>query len=716
MSDERDKWLKGNSEYLEAALAWLRLKLEQLAEHRATHTPLVVTSSPPPSRKGWFKRAPEWEDNNTIAPATGVAPAHQQLVTPHEVQRAAAQMEELAQKLSPPPALLVLSQQLNLSEFERQVLLLCVALEMDTRIGPLCARANGDLSRAYPTFALALSLFENPSFDLKAPHRPLRSWRLIEINQPAPQTLMVSALRADERITNYVNGINYLDDRLLSLVSPVARDSNLLPPAQMAQVQKILQRWKSSNPDIEPDLGPIQLVGSDRLSKQLVASEAAAELYHNHHQLYHLPVELLPSQAGELDTLARLWQRESILLPLVLYLEAEEVENRPADSPASALERFLERSGGLFFVATREVLQSLSQSRLALDIERPTHAEQRAAWQEFLGDRANGQSGQLAAEFNLNIPVIRQLAEAALADPGNDNDPAEFGRRLWDSCSEKVRPRLDALAQRLDLKMTWDDLILPEEETNLLHLLLAQVAQRSLVYEEWGFARQMNRGLGISALFAGDSGTGKTMAAEVIANTLRLNLYRIDLSAVVSKYIGETEKNLRRLFDAAEDGGSILFFDEADALFGKRSEVKDSHDRYANIEINYLLQRMEAYRGLAILASNMKSALDTAFLRRLRFVVNFPFPGQAERKRMWQRVFPSGVPLDNLDYDRLARFNLTGGNIHNVALAAAFLAAQAGSSVTMPLILKAARAEYRKLERPINEADFRLPEPPKVKV
>ena len=278
---------------------------------------------------------------------------------------------------------------------------------------------------------------------------------------------------------------------------------------------------------------------------------------------------------------------------------------------------------------------------------------------------------------------------------------------LLSSCRVSARPRLDTLAQRLDPKVTWDDLVLPVEEMNMLHQIADQVMQRSKVYETWGFALKMNRGLGINALFAGESGTGKTMAAEVIANFLRLNLYRIDLSAVVSKYIGETEKNLRRLFDAAEDGGAILFFDEADALFGKRSEVKDSHDRYANIEINYLLQRMEGYRGLAILATNMKTALDTAFMRRLRFIVNFPFPGPIERKRMWQKIFPPEAPKDELDYDRLARLNLNGGSIHNVALNAAFLAAHAGTSVTMPLILAAARAEFRKLERPINEAEFR---------
>jgi len=236
----------------------------------------------------------------------------------------------------------------------------------------------------------------------------------------------------------------------------------------------------------------------------------------------------------------------------------------------------------------------------------------------------------------------------------------------------------------------------------------AQVGQRNKVYDEWGFRQKINRGLGISVLFEGPSGAGKTMGAEVLASDLGLNLYRIDLSAVVSKYIGETEKNLRRLFDAAEDGGAILFFDEADALFGKRSEVKDSHDRYANIEVNYLLQRMETFRGLAILASNMKSSLDTAFMRRLRFIVNFPFPGPAERKAIWQKSFPPQAPVELLDYDRLARLNLTGGSIRNIALNAAFIAAQGKTPLDMMTVLTAARTEFRKLDLPINEADFRM--------
>jgi len=339
-----------------------------------------------------------------------------------------------------------------------------------------------------------------------------------------------------------------------------------------------------------------------------------------------------------------------------------------------------------------------------LDVSKPTADEQRSAWEKVLGRSERAAPALLAGQFNLNISDIHEIATSARSAASNGDTLSD---RLWDACRTRARPVLNMLAHRLEPRATWEDIVLPVEEMAMLHQIAAQVNQRSKVYGEWGFARKMNRGLGISALFAGESGTGKTMAAEVIANDLCLNLYRIDLSAVVSKYIGETEKNLRRLFDAAEDGGAILFFDEADALFGKRSEVKDSHDRYANIEINYLLQRMEAYRGLAILATNMRSALDTAFTRRLRFIVSFPFPSAADRKRMWQKAFPSETPVRALDYEHLSRFNLTGGSIHNAAINAAFLAAEAGKSVTMTDVLAAARSEFIKLDRPISEADFR---------
>jgi SpoVK/Ycf46/Vps4 family AAA+-type ATPase len=226
------------------------------------------------------------------------------------------------------------------------------------------------------------------------------------------------------------------------------------------------------------------------------------------------------------------------------------------------------------------------------------------------------------------------------------------------------------------------------------------------VYETWGFASKGTRGLGINALFAGASGTGKTMAAEALSNELKLDLFHIDLSQVVSKFIGETEKNLGRIFDAAERSHAILLFDEADALFGRRSEVKDSHDRYANIEVSYLLQRMEAYRGLAILTTNMKSAFDPAFLRRLRFVVQFPFPDAAQRAEIWRRVFPRQTPTQDLCVELLARLNIPGGNIRSIALNAAFLAADEGTPVRMAHLKRAAQSEYAKLEKPLTTAEI----------
>jgi SpoVK/Ycf46/Vps4 family AAA+-type ATPase len=270
-----------------------------------------------------------------------------------------------------------------------------------------------------------------------------------------------------------------------------------------------------------------------------------------------------------------------------------------------------------------------------------------------------------------------------------------------------ARPKMEDLAQRIVPAATWDDLVLPEQPQQMLLQLAAQVRYRMQVYETWGFSDKGRRGLGVSALFTGESGTGKTLAAEVVAHDLGLDVYRIDLSAVVSKYIGETEKNLRQVFDAAEEGGVLLLFDEADALFGKRADVKDSHDRYANIEVGYLLQRMEAYQGVAILTTNLKSSLDKAFQRRLRFTVNFPFPDAAQREAIWSKAFPAATPTRDLDLQKLAQLKVTGGNIRNIALNAAFLAARAGTPVDMASLAEAAELEAHKVERPLTGAELR---------
>ncbi|MFN8569442.1 MAG: ATP-binding protein [Kouleothrix sp.] len=730
-------WLTQNENYLAAALAWLRLRLEQhastiVAPAPATPAhppaPVVVRAaapSPPgaelPDDGGWWQRL--WHKSAALPDSAEPAsdPAEAEAAAPDSAPPPAEPASDPADRLgqaeaamraaaagTPPPALLILAQRLGLAEFERNVLLLCAAVELDTRVAPLCAQVQG---QAYPTFALALALFDNPAWDVLAPDRPLRFWRLIEINQPGAQPLTVSALRADERVVSFIKGLNYLDDRLHPLLMPIAPAGiGDLPDSQRAGAEAIVRCFQQAGPHRR--LPAVQLLGADRSSKQLVAGAAAAA--HDLH-LYQLPIELLPGTAAELDGLARLWQRESMLLPLALYLDASEADATPNEGRAAPLARFLARLDGAIFLDTREPRPGLARDTLTLDIARPTSAEQRAAWAAALGPSAAENPARLAAQFNLGLPdIYRIAADARTAAIG---DERAVGRHAWQRCQIDSRPRLDMLAQRIDVRATWDEIVLPPTEEALLRQIVAQVGQRAQVYGDWGFARKLNRGLGISALFAGESGTGKTMAAEVIASALQLDLYRIDLSQVVNKYIGETEKNLRRVFDAAEDGGVILFFDEADALFGKRSEVKDSHDRYANIEINYLLQRIEAFRGLAILATNMKSALDPAFLRRLRFIVNFPLPSVAERRRIWERVFPRaepalaqpGVPLAALDYDQLARLNIAGGSILNIALNAAFMAAQAGAPVTMELILEAARGEFRKIERPINEADFRWP-------
>lgn len=638
------QWQYYNNLYLSAALAWLRLKLTHLNDSQS--------------------------------------------VTIEQIEDAESKMIA-AENLEYPPALSILGQQLGLSEFEQQTLLLCAAMALDTQIAYLCTQAQDNLAQPYPTFALALVLFDQPSWDIMSPERPLRYWRLIEIHQSGVQTLTTSPLRADERIVSYIKGLNYLDDRVAAFVYPLPEKSTIaLPPSQQVCVTEIVEKWRQSQSS------PIyQLLGADSPSKQIVAERACEELGL---QLYRFSLELLPTQINELETLIRLWQRETLLLPLALFLNIQALDDAATSVEKKvAVRHFINRSESLIFIDIYGTGFTLDKETINIDINKPTLTEQQQAWQEELKLFDNQQAKLLASQFNLDLSTIHNIANSANSE-----------LNLWQNCLKATRPKLDTLAQRIDAKAAWDDIVLPTEELNMLHQIAEQVKHRSYVYNQWGFQKRMNRGFGINVLFAGESGTGKTMAAEVLANALNLNLYRIDLSSVINKYIGETEKNLRRLFDAAEDGGAILFFDEADALFGSRSEVKDSHDRYANIEVNYLLQRIESFRGLAILATNLKNSLDQAFLRRLRFVINFPFPALPERKQLWQKAFPQDTPTLNLDYNYLAKLNLAGGSIHTIAINAAFLAKSADSPVQMNHILTAARYEFHKLEHSINEADF----------
>jgi hypothetical protein len=693
-------WVDQNNQYLAASLQWLRLRLERLLPVAATDMSTgALAPAAEPVRRSLFGRT-EAPLPIVIASSTPTAPSTDAGTT----LAAAAVARADAARTDPSPALCLLAERLGLSDFERDTLLLCAAAEIDPGIATLFAQLQGQTSRGAPSFALALRALDDPTWDAISPHRPLRYARLVELaGGAAMMPLTTTPLRADERIVHYLKGLNVIDERLGALLMPAA-DDGAAPLAMSQRVVADAIRARLQLAATQAQVPLVQLVGTDAGSKLDVAREVCRTLGRH---LYHLGIDALPSGRSELDALVRLWQRERLLLPIALYLDADEAQGASADV-ANAFASFTSRDIGLAFVGLRELPARPIAAALAFEVAKPRAREQRDAWAAALaatplGEQAAQAAPRLAGNFDLNLRDIGQgvvLAQAAA------EGPLDLGQ-VWKACRHLAQPRLDQLAQRLEPKATWDDLVLSDEAVGLLRQVAGQVRNRFRVYEEWGYAERMTRGLGISALFAGESGTGKTMAAEVIANELDLALYRIDLSAVVSKYIGETEKNLRRLFDAAEQGGAILLFDEADALFGKRSEVKDSHDRYANIEINYLLQRMESFSGLAILATNMKSALDNAFMRRLRFVVNFPYPGSAERRRMWQQALPADVPREALDFERLARLGLSGGNIHSIALNAAFMAAARGTPVTQALLLNAARSELRKLDKQVSEADFR---------
>ena len=696
---EQDRWTENNDRYLAASLHWLRLRLRQMAP-----TPPSVSTSAPansaaaatpassPQGRGWFGRKATAAESSPAVPRLMHAPAVDRAALAVLSNAAAADRASAAQA-DPAPALLLMAERMGLGPFETDILLLCAAMELDPSIPALIAAAQGG-GVGHPSFSLALQLFDDPAWDALAPQRPLRYLRLLDINQPGATPLTAAALRADERIVNAVKGLNLLDDRLTALVAP-CDTLPILAPSQQRQIDELLGALRAAH---DSAASALQLLGRDRGSRFAVAAHTCAAIGR---RLYRLPLESLPAQRSEIETFARLWHRESLLLPVALYIEADGLDAVGSDTVA-ALHTLLGHPFGLVFIGLRDAPLQLGVAQWTTEVPLPSPAEQNAAWRETLPsvltpEEREREAAELSGHFQLNLEQIHSAAATAQAHATD----------AWNVCRDLSLWRLDALAQRLEPKARWDDLVLGEEATALLRQIAGQVHERHRVYQEWGYAARMTRGLGISALFTGESGTGKTMAAEVIANELRLHLFRIDLSSVVSKYIGETEKNLRRLFDAAEQGGAILFFDEADALFGKRSEVKDSHDRYANIEINYLLQRMEAFSGLAILATNMKSALDTAFMRRLRFVVNFQFPGPVERARMWRSALAPGVPCEDLDYDRLARFGLSGGNIHSIALNAAFAAAGGGGTVSMPLLMNAVRTELRKLDKPVNAAEFR---------
>lgn len=604
--------------------------------------------------------------------------------------------------LSPVHPLFKLVHRFSLTDFERDVLLLCAGVELDASFASLVADWNrasrmaiatdgGDVA-AVATFALALACLEHPHWSALPPMAALRRWHLIHM--PEDSGVTRAPLRVDERILHYLAGVHYFEPRLHGVFNRVV-DVPALMPSHVVHVHAILRAW---GPDVEVDKRSfIQLQGMEFAANRSVAAYAASQLGL---RLMSVRARDLPALASEFVTLARMWEREAMLMESALLLQLSPDDSEDVFQRATS---FATELTAMTLISTPRRLEIHGRPTFSIHVDAPSVADQVHLWRRSLdtaSETLNGAVDRLAVQFRLDASSIQRAAAEALEETGGDLET-----RLWQSCQRQARLEFQDLAQYVPALADWDDLILPEPQKQILRTIVAQVRQRSLVSEQWGFARKSGRGLGIHALFTGPSGTGKTMAAEVLARHLQLDLQRIDLSSVVSKYIGETEKNLRRVFDVAEKGGCLLLFDEADALFGKRSEVRDSHDRYANIEVSYLLQKIESFRGLAVLTTNLKSSLDFAFARRLRFTVNFPFPEQPLRREIWLRIFPRETPTEGLDFDKLARLSLSGGHIRNLALNAAFLAADAGEPVRMSHLLVAAQAEYSKLEKPLSDAE-----------
>lgn len=605
--------------------------------------------------------------------------------------------EQFSADMPFPPALDAICEIFDLSAFERDVLLLCAGLELDSKFARIFHSLTGSSDNPEPTFSLALAIVPDAHWSALTAESALRRWRLIELAPGAALTMR--PLQIDERILHYLTGIDAMDTRLRGLISPVEQLIDLAG-SQQRLADRITELWFSV--DESYDQPCIQLCESNTENRQMILSAACHLLGI---QLWAIRAADIPANSSERTFFIDLWQREAALTQSALLIECDTFDH---DEIKQRISVFAGSFNGLLMISSPVLLTISHRQHIRLTVPQTgIEEQQQILWRQALGhysDKLNGSIDRIVNQFRLHAQDIQVISDEMLLY-SEDTDGQTFDRMLWDACRKQARTRLNHLAQRIESKAAWEDLVLPDVQYTLLRQIGNHVRQRIKVYDHWGFAEKSSRGLGISALFAGSSGTGKTLAAEVLANELELDLYRIDLSQVISKYIGETEKNLQRVFVAAEHNGAILLFDEADALFGKRSEVKDSHDRYANIEVSYLLQQMEAYRGLAILTTNRKNDLDSAFLRRIRFVVEFPFPTSEYRAAIWRRMFPAQAPVAELDFGRLAQLNISGGNIHNIALNAAFLAADEETAINPKTLLKAAQFEYAKLEKTLTNKE-----------
>ena len=605
-----------------------------------------------------------------------------------------------------PTRLQVLVEAFGLDTFEKDILLLCLAPAFDLRYEKIYGYLQDDVTRKRPGINLALDLLCPAGFDrlLALSHfatdAPLFKYHLLErFSEPGQNksALLSQSLLIDETIVHWLLGTykptgevaRYL--RLISVsVPPMADDA-------------------SDETELDPQTIFI-FHGPDRLAQQVMAQELASKA---RQPLLTIDLTAPPKEEISLLQAIRAATRDARLTSAVLFIQGWDACLGDGVPSAGLFSELIQHSG-IVILAGQAVWHPVGLPGTRpirwQDFPIPDYAERKDLWMQYLQEAnlpTTLELTLLAGQFSLTREQIRDAVLLA-ANRIRQLDTHLSEEELLAAARTASSSRLSALARKVPARYTWDDIVLPADQIALLQEIVSTVRGRSTVLEQWAVGRKLASSRGVSILFAGPPGTGKTMSAQIIAAELGLDLYKIDLSTIISKYIGETEKNLERIFTEAESSNAILFFDEADALFGKRSEVRDSHDRYANVEISYLLQRMEAYDGVTILATNLRANLDDAFTRRLQFAVDFPFPEEADRLRIWQQLFPLEVPrAPQLDLSLLAgRFKLAGGNIRNIIVSAAYLASANGGVVTMEHLLHGTRRELQKMGRLITNDDI----------
>jgi SpoVK/Ycf46/Vps4 family AAA+-type ATPase len=617
----------------------------------------------------------------------------------------------------------------KLDELEVDALVLCLAQEIDVKYRNLFAYAHNDLTKKSPTVNLALDLmFDSPSeriehMQIFRSDSNLVSNNLITVEEDrtsSGSSSLLSVLRLNPRVKDFLLGIDQLEPAVAEIAQLVTCslgwDELKLEPALLAKLERQVQG--ASDRAFENASLIFQLVGDMGAGKKTVASAIARALGKN---LILMDSAGLSKANSSLDQSVRSVFLEAALQNAVICMNNFGSILGDQTAHVEARRRLVEgrlTHCGVLILATdvpwRDREAHDEQVMFTIELDRQPYSKRKDLWTTMIGKHANdvsdSQVSDIASKFKFNAGQIKQVISTARdmaiwrdsIDPVITTEDLSFASR-WHSSQA-----LGNLAQKLRSDYRWEDIVLPEDQKARLKEICAYFRNMARVYEDWRFQAKTELGKGLNILFAGASGTGKTMAAQIMSNELFLDIYKIDLSSVVSKYIGETEKNLDRIFRAAEDSNAILFFDEADALFGKRSEVRDSHDRYANIETSYLLQKMEEYQGITILATNFRKNLDDAFTRRMHFIVDFPFPEAEFRGEIWRRVFPEEAPQeDDTDLEYFAQtFKLSGGNIKNIAVASAFLAAEENSRIGNRHIAKATKREHQKMGKLLIESDL----------